>query len=78
MARLSKMGKSLGHRVPARALESPQLKEDDAVELIPATTSGAVETARNPTRKELVEKFHQFRGLLPADFKFDREEANSR
>jgi hypothetical protein len=30
------------------------------------------------TREELVKRLHAFRGMLPADFKFDRDDANAR
>jgi antitoxin MazE len=34
--------------------------------------------ARKPGRDELIERLRAFRGRLPADFKFDRDEANAR
>ena len=34
--------------------------------------------ARKPGREELLKRLRTFRGRLPADFKFDRDEANAR
>jgi antitoxin MazE len=34
--------------------------------------------ARKPGRDELLKRLRTFRGRLPADFKFDRDEANAR
>jgi antitoxin MazE len=75
--RVSKWGNSLAVRLPAAVVESLELKEGDEVELRP-TGSAVVEVARKPTRKELILELRKFRGLIPADFKFDREEANAR
>jgi antitoxin MazE len=33
---------------------------------------------RKPTRQELIEGLRKYRGMMPADFKFDRDEANER
>jgi antitoxin MazE len=34
--------------------------------------------ARKAERAELIERLRAFRGRLPADFKFDRDDANAR
>jgi len=34
--------------------------------------------SRKPTQRELVERLRKFRGLIPADIQFDRDEANAR
>ena len=34
--------------------------------------------SRKPRREELLKRLRAFRGRLPADFKFDRDEANAR
>lgn len=36
------------------------------------------EASREPGREELLKWLRAFRGRLPADFKFDRDEVNSR
>ncbi len=33
---------------------------------------------RKPDRQEIIARLRQFRGRLPADFRFDREDANAR
>ncbi len=38
----------------------------------------AFDVALKPNRAELLRRLQAARGLLPADFKFDREEANAR
>ena len=34
--------------------------------------------SRKPLREQLLKRLREFRGRLPADFKFDRDEANAR
>lgn len=75
--RVSKWGNSLAVRLPAAVVEALELKEGDEIELSSAGPA-IVQVARKPTRKELVERLHKFHGLIPADFEFDREEANAR
>ena len=54
-----------------------QFKEGDDVEI---TVGDARQFAisRKPDREELLRRLRAFRGRLPPDFKFDREEANAR
>ena len=75
--RVCKWGNGLAVRLPAAVVKSLQLKEGDEIELKPSAGSG-FEVVRKLDRAKLIEELHKFRGLLPADFKFDREEANSR
>jgi hypothetical protein len=44
---------------------------------IPAAAAPGGAGADEPTRGELLRRLRAFRGRLPADFKFDREEANA-
>jgi antitoxin FitA len=46
--------------------------------LTPELTQARDAPPTAPSTEELLARLRQFRGLLPADFKFDREEANSR
>ena len=75
--KVAKWGNSLAVRLPAAVVEALELKEGDdlTIHAVDRTTVGM---ERQPTRKELIERLHKFHGLLPADFKFDREEANAR
>eukprot|EP01037_Dinobryon_pediforme_P033614 gene33614-39128_t len=74
---VAKWGNSLAVRLPASVVEALELREGDdiAIHVADARTF-AVE--RQPRREELLEKLRAFRGRLPADFKFDRDEANAR
>jgi antitoxin MazE len=74
---VAKWGNSLAVRLPAAVVEALKLKEGDEIEI---HVDGAREfsIARKPGRKELLKRLHSFRGRLPADFKFDRDDANAR
>jgi antitoxin MazE len=74
---IAKWGNSLAVRLPAAVVEALQLKEGDEVEI---HVAGAREfgVARKPGRDDLLKRLRAFRGRLPADFKFDRDEANAR
>jgi antitoxin MazE len=75
--RVAKWGNSLAVRLPASVVEALDLKAGDEIE-VRAVKSNSLEVARKPTREEALEMLKTFRGRLPADFKFDREEANAR
>lgn len=75
--KVAKWGNSLAVRLPSSFVEAAGLREGDEVELLVAADK-AVEIKRKPTREELVEGLKQFEGMMPADFKFDRDEANAR
>jgi antitoxin MazE len=40
--------------------------------------SRELDVSHQPNREELIKRLREFRGRLPPDFKFDREEANAR
>ncbi|WP_425351733.1 hypothetical protein [Mesorhizobium mediterraneum] len=42
------------------------------------TDAGRLGVARKAAPEELLKRLRAFRGRLPADFKFDRDEANAR
>jgi antitoxin MazE len=75
--RVAKWGNSLAVRLPAAVVEILSLKEGDDIE-IRAADARQFEVSRKPGREELLKRLREFRGSLPADFKFDREEANAR
>jgi antitoxin MazE len=75
--RVAKWGNSLAVRLPAAVVEALKLKENDEVQ-IHVTGARDFEVARKPDRTALIERLKRFRGRLPADFKFDRDEANAR
>jgi len=75
--RVVKWGNSLAVRIPRSVVEALGLKEGDSVE-IRATGPRSFEIARTPAAKELLARLRKYRGRLPADFKFDRLDANGR
>jgi antitoxin MazE len=74
---VSRWGNSLAVRLPASVVDALELKEGDEIE-IHVAGSRAFGVARKPGREELLERLRAFRGRLPADFRFDRDEANGR
>jgi antitoxin MazE len=74
---VAKWGNSLAVRLPSAVVEALDLREGDQIEIYVAG-SRAMGVARKPERAELLERLRAFRGRLPADFKFDRAEANAR
>ena len=72
---VAKWGNSLAIRVPASVVEALALKPGDEVEVkIEGERSFAL--SREPDREDLLKRLRAFRGRLPADFVFDRDEAN--
>ena len=74
---VSKWGNSLAIRLPAAIVELLELKEGDDIEVRVAGTR-TLDIAQKPDRQQLIERLRRFRGMMPADFKFDRDEANER
>jgi antitoxin MazE len=74
---VAKWGNSLAIRLPASVVEALKLREGDDIEI---HVSGIREfgVARKPDRDEFLKRLRAFRGRLPADFVFDRDEANAR
>jgi antitoxin MazE len=74
---VSKWGNSLAIRIPAAVAEALELRPGDEVEI---HVEGAREFAlrRKPSREDLLKRLRAMRGRLPADFVFDRDEANER
>jgi antitoxin MazE len=74
---VAKWGNSLAVRLPAAIVDALELKEGDEIEIYIADER-EFGVSRKPTREELLKRLRGFRRPLPADFEFDREEANSR
>ncbi|MEH2508123.1 MULTISPECIES: AbrB/MazE/SpoVT family DNA-binding domain-containing protein [unclassified Bradyrhizobium] len=74
---VAKWGNSLAVRLPAVVVEALGLREGDEIE-IHVTAERQFGVARKSGRDELLKRLRAFRGRLPADFKFDRDEANAR
>ena len=75
--RIAKWGAGLAIRLPAVVVEALQLKPGDEVE-VHAAGERALAVARKPKREEFLNQLRGFRGRPPADFKFERGEANER
>ena len=74
---ISKWGNSLAVRLPAAVIEALGLKEGDDIE-IHVAGRGAFEIAKKTGAREVLARLRKYRGRLPADFRFDRLEANER
>ena len=74
---VAKWGNSLAIRLPAAVVAALGLKEGDEIG-IHVADERELAIARKPGRAELLNRLRAFRGRLPPDFKFDRDEANAR
>lgn len=75
--RVSKWGNSLAVRIPANIVEEMGLKEGDEVEFR-RKGSNLVEIVPADKNSALRERLRSFRGMIPDDFTFDREETHER
>jgi antitoxin MazE len=74
---VSKLGDSLIVQLPDDVVSAMGLKEGDAVIVEPVRRRPP--TAKTQAERDAaLERLRGLRGTLPADFKFDREEANER
>jgi antitoxin MazE len=74
---VAKWGNSLAVRLPAVLVQALNLKEGEEISLH-VVDSRTFEVSKKKEVKELLARLRQFRGRLPADFHFDRLEANER
>ncbi|HEV8257588.1 MAG TPA: AbrB/MazE/SpoVT family DNA-binding domain-containing protein [Casimicrobiaceae bacterium] len=74
---VSKWGNSLAIRLPAAVVDTLDLKEGDDIEIVVAgaRTFGVKKAA---SARDVLARLRKYRGRLPADFIFDRLEANER
>lgn len=75
--RVSKWGNSLAIRLPASVVEALELHEGDEIEVVIADER-VFQVRKKPCKEAILARLRQFRGKLPADFKFDRDDANAR
>lgn len=64
-------------RIPKNVADELGLSVGDEVEL-EAGRVGVLRVNRQMTREEALSNLRRLRGTMPADFKFDRDEANAR
>ncbi|WP_454691869.1 AbrB/MazE/SpoVT family DNA-binding domain-containing protein [Achromobacter aloeverae] len=74
---VAKWGNSLAVRLPASLVEILELKEGDNIEIV---VDGPRKFAvrKKPGADALLDRLNKYRGKLPPDFKFNRDEANER
>lgn len=74
--RVAKWGNSLAVRIPKDVVEALSLAEGSEVELtrLDQRTLGITKMSRD----EAIEGLRKYRGRMPANYRFDREEANAR
>ena len=74
---VSKWGNSLAIRLPASVVEVLELREGDEIEVVIADER-VFQIRKKPGTEAILARLRKFRGKLPADFKFDRDDANAR
>jgi antitoxin MazE len=74
---VSKWGNSLAIRLPVSVVEALELHEGDDIEVVIAGER-VFQVNKKPGNDVFLERLRAFRGKLPADFTFDRDEANAR
>lgn len=77
--KVAKWGNSLAVRLPADIVETLGLKEGDEIDFRadPANTL-SLAVVRQLSRADAIRHLRKFRGMMPVDYKFDRDEANER
>ncbi|WP_394654176.1 AbrB/MazE/SpoVT family DNA-binding domain-containing protein [uncultured Sphingomonas sp.] len=75
--KVAKWGNSLAIRIPADVAKALNLAEGDSVELTPRA-DGDTEIGLCERRERALAAILSLRGRLPADYRFDRDEANAR
>lgn len=74
---VAKWGNSLAVRLPASLVEALELREGDDIEII-IDDARTFAVRKKPGTNQLLERLRAFRGKLPSDFHFNREQANAR
>ncbi len=73
---IAKWGNSLAIRIPANVAKSLELKAGDEVEIV--TSSNGFEVLKDDSKTKALETIARFKGRLPKNFKFNRDELNER
>ena len=74
---VAKWGNSLAVRLPAALVEALELREGDDIEIV-IDDARTFAVRKKDGRDALLARLRAFRGKLPADFRFERDEANAR
>lgn len=75
--RVAKWGNSLVVPLPASVVDALELKEGDDIQ-IRVQGDRSFEISKTDSDEAVLAKLREFRGTLPADFVFSRDEANRR
>jgi len=75
--RVAKWGNSLAVRLPKSLIDALSLKAGDELAIVDATRE-RLALAKEGRRKQALDKMRERRWKLPADYRFDREDAHSR
>jgi antitoxin MazE len=76
--KVAKWGNSLAVRLPASVVDALDLKEGDDVQIGVAEKGRVFEVEKTSSREDLIKGLRKYRGLMPTDFKFDRDELYER
>ncbi|EHP37750.1 transcriptional regulator/antitoxin, MazE [Cupriavidus basilensis OR16] len=77
IVQVSKWGNSLAIRLPASVVDALELREGDDIEVVIADDR-VFQVRKKPGSADHLAKLRRFRGRLPADFNFDRDDINDR
>jgi len=75
---VSKWGNSLAVRLPKALVEQLGLKEGDELNVVAAKDATIAVETREQRRQRALDELAQLNWRLPADYRFDRDEANER
>jgi antitoxin MazE len=79
---VAKWGNSLAVRLPVALVQELGIADGDELELRPVPKKSgkpaAATVERQPGKLELLQAARKYRAAWPADFAFDRDEANAR
>ena len=75
--KVAKRGNSLAVRLPAAVVEALQLQDGDEIE-VRVDDPRTLTVVKKPDIEEMLRMLRRFRGRIPADFKFNREELYER
>lgn len=73
--RVSKWGRSLAIRLPSAVVDALDLREGDDIEIV-VDGPRQFSVRKKLGEQQQLERLRAFRGRLPADFHFDRDDAN--
>ncbi len=76
--KVAKWGNSLAVRLPKEVVDRLGLKENDEVKIETGAGEQTLVVKRDMTREEALARLRKHRGMIPADFKFNRDEAHER